>query len=138
MQLKETLKNTTQKDLRIFAVLQLIFVSLICFGLFHAGISAPLIILLLLASLIPGISGVLNPGSISPIYRCWMIAVFPIGFLISHLLMGIVYFCVITPIGIYRRFRYPDPLQRDFDREATTYWQPISKPESTESYFRQF
>ncbi|HBN77606.1 MAG TPA: hypothetical protein DD473_17705 [Planctomycetaceae bacterium] len=138
MQLKETLKNTTRKDLQIFAVLQFFFVSLICFGLFRADFSALVIIGLILASLIPGLTGVLKPKSIWPIYRGWMIAVFPIGFLISHLLMGIVYFGVITPIGLYRRFRYPDPLQRKLDRETTSYWQPISKPESTESYFRQF
>ena len=138
MRFKETLKNTTLKDLQVFAVLLMIFVSLICLGLFHAGFSYPQLISLLLVSLIVGITGLLHPLIIVPIYRGWMIVVFPIGFLISHLLMGIVYFGVITPIGIYRRIRYPDSLQRTFNREATTYWEPVSKADSTESYFRQF
>ena len=63
---------------------------------------------------------------------------YPIGFVISHLLVGFVYYFVITPAGLLLRLFKGDPLKRAADPAATTYW--VKRPEqpSVERYFRQF
>ena len=50
-----------------------------------------------------------------------MFAVFPIGWVVSHLLLGVVYFLVLTPIGLTLRALGRDPLERRFDQSASSY-----------------
>ena len=42
----------------------------------------------------------LVPSARRPIYRAWMLAVFPIGWTVSHLLLAAVFYLVLTPIGL--------------------------------------
>ena len=51
----------------------------------------------------------------------WTAAVFPIGWVMSYVLLGGVYFLVLTPIGLAMRICGRDPMQRKFDRQAKTY-----------------
>ena len=73
-----------------------------------------------------------------PIYLGWLYAAFPIGWTISHLLMAIVYYLVMTPTGLLMRlFRY-DPMNRRFDRAAKSYWIDHATATDKRRYFRQF
>ena len=78
------------------------------------------------------------PASRRRIYVGWMYAVYPIGWTVSHLLLGIVYFVVITPIGIVVRVLLRDPLERHFDRAASTYWVRHNPERRIERYLRQY
>lgn len=72
------------------------------------------------------------------IYRTWMFAALPIGWTISHVILGIVFFLVMTPIGLLMRASGKDPMTRVPDPRATTYWVPHVKPAHTKRYFQQF
>ena len=56
-----------------------------------------------------------------------MCAAFPIGWVVSHALMAAIYYLVITPMAVAMRLLGRDPLDRRFDRDATTYWVRASK-----------
>ncbi len=73
-----------------------------------------------------------------PLYLVWMNAVYPIGWLVSHLLLGIVYYLVMTPIGLIMRLLGRDPLERKIDRSAESYWTRHDPAAKSERYFRQF
>lgn len=86
-----------------------------------------------------GSVGLIVPQAIRWVYVGWMIAAFPIGWVISHLLLAAIFFGVIMPIGLILRVLGRDPMRKSFDRSASTYW--IARPtEPTDSkrYFRQF
>jgi ABC-type uncharacterized transport system permease subunit len=68
----------------------------------------------------------------------WMYAAYPVGFVISHLLLGLVYFGVITPIGLLMRAVGHDPMARRFDRSAPTYWVARERVDDVKRYFQQF
>ena len=72
------------------------------------------------------------------VYVVWMAAVFPIGWLVSHLLLAAIYYLVITPIGIMMRVCGYDPMQRRWDRQATTYWKPRRDTDDPKRYFKQY
>jgi hypothetical protein len=72
------------------------------------------------------------------IYVGWMYAAFPIGWTVSHLLMGVIFYGVITPIGWIIRATGRDPLNRSFDRSARTYWVPHERSNDIGRYFRQY
>lgn len=72
------------------------------------------------------------------LYRGWMFAALPIGWVISHVILGAVYYLVITPIGLILRAVGNDPMQRRIDRAAATYWIPHTQQTDSSRYFRQF
>jgi len=90
--------------------------------------------------LVAGISavGLLRPQLMRPLFVAWMCAAFPIGWLVSHLLLAAVFYLVLTPLGLLSRVLGRDKLKMRFDRNATTYWVRRGSPPSTDRYFRQF
>jgi len=84
------------------------------------------------------ISYYLVPPIRKPVYLAWMCAAFPIGFVMSYVILAVTYFAVFTPIALLLRLLRRDPLERKFDRAATTYWTPHRPAGKVERYFRQF
>jgi hypothetical protein len=85
-----------------------------------------------------GIVGLFWPRVMRPIFVGWMCAAFPIGWVVSRLLLAGVFYLVITPLGLVMRAVDRDKLRMRFEREAKTYWtrRPPTPPVSR--YFRQF
>jgi hypothetical protein len=79
------------------------------------------------------------------IYRDWVrrlfvgasLVTYPIGWCVSELILGAVYFGVFVPFGWVRRALGHDPLARTRDRTAGSYWQRRGAARPTEDYFRQ-
>jgi hypothetical protein len=131
--------NPSRKDLRIFAALQVPFFSLVSFLLSRNGkIDPDTAWWIIGSSAAAGIVGFVLPAAIRWIYVVWTAAVFPIGWVMSYVLLGGVFYLVVTPIGLIMRICGRDPMQRKFDSQAKTYWQPRTKVKSTDRYFRQF
>jgi len=141
MSLRDIVQECTPNKLRTFAGLQFPFFCFIAW-LQPAERWAPTVILTALAiSATVAVTGLCKPTWIRPIYLLWMVAVYPIRFLISHLSMAIIYYGIITPIGLYRRHVHGDPMQRNFknstDNSTETYWEEVPQPKP-DTYFRQF
>lgn len=73
-----------------------------------------------------------------PMFVGWMYAAYPVGLVVSHVLLGLVYFGVVTPIGLLMRVVGHDPMTRRFDRSAATYWVEREQVSDVKRYFRQF
>lgn len=73
-----------------------------------------------------------------PLYIGWMSAFYPIGWTVSHLILGIIFFLVLLPIGVLLRLWGYDPMQRQFDPAASSYWVSYTPHDDTARYFRQF
>jgi Saxitoxin biosynthesis operon protein SxtJ len=63
---------------------------------------------------------------------------YPIGWVVSHLVLFVVFWLVVTPIALLLRVLGKDPMRRKFDDFIESYWEPRGAPEDVESYFRQF
>ena len=72
------------------------------------------------------------------IYLGWLHAAFPIGWTVSHLLLAATYYLVLTPVGLLLRWTRGDPLDRERDRSASTYWVSRRPVRDVRRYFRQF
>jgi hypothetical protein len=77
------------------------------------GIAAGLGALLVLA-------GAVAPGRLGPVHRAWIALALAISKVTTPLLMGIVYFGVLTPTGLVMRLFGRRVLVRP--RSAATYW----------------
>jgi len=80
----------------------------------------------------------LLPALRRTVYVGWMYAAFPIGWTVSHLLMAIIFYGAITPIGWVLRVSGRELLPRRFDRAARTYWVPRVRNDDIGRYFRQY
>lgn len=52
------------------------------------------------------------PTPLKPLYAAWMMLARVLGFVNSHLLLGLVFFLMFTPLGLVMRLVRRDPLQR--------------------------
>ncbi len=131
-------RNPTARDLKIFGVLLAVFscvVVTIVWWKFASPrwairIGSVASILLLVYAAAPSLR--------RSIYVGWMMAVYPIGVIISLLLLVVLYYVVLTPIGWLRRALVGDPLTRGWDPEAESYWSDREVVSEPERYFRQY
>jgi hypothetical protein len=72
-----------------------------------------------------------------PLYDVWMTLVTPFGRAISQLILGIIYFGLITPIALCMRLFGRDKLERRFDPKREGYWILRTPSDDTARYFRQ-
>ena len=141
MPLLEINKNPSRKELLAFVAVLPVFLALLGALLYyrhHRQAAAVLWYLVLPVALLGGGGVRWWPGAVRVVLVWWVYAVYPIGWTVSHAALAVVYYLVVTPIGLLMRLFGRDPMRRKFDRSAATYWQrhnPAGKPER---YFRQF
>ena len=80
----------------------------------------------------------LFPPFAQRLFVVWMTAVFPIGWTISHLLIGVIFFLLITPMGLVMRLFGRDTMGRKFEPQRESYWVPHQAPPDKQRYFRQY
>ena len=73
--------------------------------------------------------GLLNSKILTPLNRLWFKFGLLLGRFISPLIMGIIFFVVVTPIGIIMRLLKKDLLNLKYNKKET-YWIDKSGPKS--------
>jgi hypothetical protein len=138
MAMIEINKNPSRRELRCFGLLFLVFFGIVG-ALFRWQFGAPEVanILWPAAAAVTILYYILPPLR-RPIHLGWMYVAFPIGWALSHVLLGAVYYLVFTPVGLIMRGLGRDPLHRRFDPGAASYWVEHHPGERIERYFRQF
>ena len=96
-----------------------------------AGIFAGLALLTALLS-------VVYPKGNRFIYVALAVITYPIGFVLSSLIMGLLFFGIIAPTSLALRIVGHDPLNRRYDPEAASYWSACRPARPKSSYFKQF
>jgi len=137
MRIVEINRNPTVKQLQQFAWIWLAFLGLLgCMAWFSLG-AGPASLLWTLAIVVP-VLGRLQPAVLKAVYLITSHAAFPIGYLVSHVILAAVYFLVLTPIALILRMAGHDPLARRQGSHVDSYWQERSTVDHPGRYFRQF
>lgn len=85
------------------------------------------------------IAALLAPRVLALPNRAWMQFGLLLGRIVSPVALSILYYGVVTPIGLCMRLMHKDPLRLKFDPAATSYWIDRTPPgPSAESLNRQF
>ncbi len=131
-------RNPSRRQLNLFGVLWLGFFAIaggIVLG--KTGSRYAALLVWCMAVSVPA-AGWIVPELMRRVYLGMAFAAWPIGFVVSHVVLFMVYFLVLTPIGLAMRCFGYDPMQRRLDPKAKTYWVPKEEEASVERYFRQF
>ncbi len=131
--------NPTKKDLQDFArfVPAALVVAATLFGLLK-GFSTFNWVFYGIAVIIY-FWGLLSLYSLKPVFLAWMVVTRTIMFLVTMIVLGLVFYIGFTGIGLLMRLLGKNPLDRKFDRTAASYWikhRPYQF--SKEHYERQF
>jgi hypothetical protein len=85
-----------------------------------------------------GVLGMLRPAAIRPVFVGWMILIFPVNWLVSRLLLALIYYALFTPTGVLLKLLGRDVLQRRRQQGRATYWLRRRQPDDVRRYFSQF
>ena len=77
-----------------------------------------------------------KPSILSAPNHLWFKLGLFLGKVISPIVMLILYFLIFVPFGIFAYFFRKDPLERDFEKNAPTYW--IKRDNNVGSFQNQF
>jgi hypothetical protein len=130
--------HPSARDLRIFAMGQIVVAAVVTTEIARRGGSPILVAVIPGISSIIGLVGLIQPTRVRRIYVAWMIAVFPIGWFVSHLLLAAVFVLVVIPLGFLLRCLGLDPLERRFDTNRRSYWNLRGPTPPATRYFRPF
>ncbi|MEQ9641529.1 MAG: SxtJ family membrane protein [Alphaproteobacteria bacterium] len=78
------------------------------------------------------------PAVLAPLNRLWMKFGLLLHRIVSPLIMGLLFYGVVTPIGMLMRATGKDPMQRRREPEAESYWivrEPGPAPDSMKHQF---
>jgi Saxitoxin biosynthesis operon protein SxtJ len=130
--------NPTKKDLRVFGLCALAFLALAGWMVFRRFGSVPA------AATVGGIGVVCAglaltvPQALRPLWVVLMVVNYPIGWVVTHVVMALIFYLVVTPVGVIMRLTGRDPMERSFDRTAKTYWKSRRTEHDPARYFRQY
>ncbi|MGH7597068.1 MAG: SxtJ family membrane protein [bacterium] len=75
------------------------------------------------------LAGLILPVLLKPIYKVWMSFAVVMGFIMTRVILTILYFGMFTPIALVAKFLGKDLLDERWDKNAGTYW--VKRPATT-------
>jgi hypothetical protein len=129
-------KNPSSRQLLVFGLAWLAFFGFWAWECGLRGRRATGDVLWVLAAAVP-LAGLVSRRVLRYAYVGMSCATYPVGFVVSHVVLALVYFLALTPIGLTMRLLGHDPLSRKFEPGSKTYWKPRDKTKPVDSYFNQ-
>ena len=77
------------------------------------------------------ILGLMNSKLLTPLNKLWFKFGLFLGSIVSPIVMGVIFFLVITPIGLFMKIVGKDLLNNKYDNKKKSYWINRSKTKST-------
>ena len=112
------------------------FIIFLILGLWPITNAEEIRIWLILLAFIFLILGIMESKLLSPLNRFWFKFGIMLGAIVAPIVMGAIFFIVVTPIGIVMSIIGKDLLNKKHDKKKKTYWIKRIKPPG--SMKRQF
>ena len=137
MKFSDIPRNPDNHTLRQFAGLWILFFGAIALSQHFRSHNSTVAIVVGAFALVVGVPGLFFPRVLKPIFVGWMILSFPIGWLVSHVILFLIYWSVFVPIGFILRRMGHDPL-RLRKPAGDSYWEQKTQQTSLRRYLKQF
>ena len=135
----EDIKNiqNTKSDFRKFGITIGVFLMVFAGFLFWRGKESYEI--LLISGLVLCILGLTIPAALKPIYWGWMVFSAILGWIMTRVILSLLFYVVITPIGLFSRSFGNQFLELKWDKSKESYWNTRApKQQNNDSYESQF
>ena len=132
-------RNPTRRQLNQFGFIWLGFVAFFGVIAYFKLNNQEVARWLWVASVVVPIVGWLVPAFMRLVFLGMSYLAWPIGFVVSHIVLAVVFYLVLTPIGFLTRVFGYDSMKRSFDPESESYWvERSAETADPKRYFRQF
>ena len=138
MKLPDIVADPSPTTLRQFSAICLAFFPALAAANAAAGGRPALTAVLAAAGVGVGVTGVVRPALVRPVFVGWTLAVYPIGWVVSRGTLAVCYYLVLTPVALVFKIIGRDALRRRMDPSAETYWRPKPARKDAADYLRQF
>ncbi len=139
MRWKDLNLHPSRLQLRQFGALATVLLLAWCGWSVWAGAPAAKPVALGLAAAGTALLAAFRPGWLRGVFVGLLIVTFPIGWVVSQVILLIIFYLLITPLAVYYRWRGRDVLcLRPPSKEAATFWESKRTNPDPKSYFRQF
>ncbi|MBI4432053.1 MAG: sxtJ [Candidatus Omnitrophica bacterium] len=130
--------RSAPRDLRKFGMTMGIFFGLVgSFLVWKRHESAALY--LFIAAGVFLVAGLVFPRALWPIHKFWMGLALVMGWVMTRVILSVVFYVVLTPIGFFVRLSGKDFMNRTIEPEKESYWSLRQKsPADKPSYENQF
>ena len=135
----EELKNikSEKSDLRKFGITVGVILLIIAGFLFWKEKESFQIILAI--GIILFALGITIPALLKPVYLVWMIFATILGWLMTRVILSLLFYVIVTPIGLISRLFRKQFLELKWDRSKDTYWNyRATKQLKEKNYEKQF
>ena len=95
-------------------------------------------LVLVVVALVIGTVGLLRPKSVRWIFVAATVAAFPIGWVVSQVMLLVMFIGVITPVALLFKLQGRDRLWRKRPSGQQTYWKPKATMRDVRRYLRQY
>ena len=112
------------------------FIVFLIISLWPLTYENPIRIWSVIISLIFLILGLMKSKLLTPLNILWFKFGMILGTIVAPIIMGVVFFLVVTPIGLVMRIMGKDILNKKYDKKKNTYW--INKYKNMSSMKKQF
>jgi len=129
--------NPTDRMLRQFAGLWIVFFAMMAARLAFRGDPKWAFAVAAMAVTV-GPMGIVWPRAIRPIFIGWMAAAYPIGWVVSRLVLGVIFYGLFTPVAFVLRLTGRDALGLEAKRAEHSYWQTKPHAADQSQYLRQY
>lgn len=119
-EIKNLWSTPDASDFQSFSRTMGIFLGVI--ALFFFGFTAYLGMPLLIIGALLLIIGQFFPSLLKPLYFVWMTLATLLGFFMTRVILGIIFYLIFTPIGLFFRISRKDPLNETINPQAESYW----------------
>ena len=93
---------------------------------------------ILALALIPPLIGWIFPGFLRGLFVVLAVVTFPIGFVVSHLILAALYYLVLTPTGLILRLVKMGLFPKRPEPSLPTYWHSRSGARKPGDYFKPY
>ena len=129
--------KTGKSELRKFGITVGIVFGLLGGLFFWRGRDYGSYFLILSAALL--LLGLAVPILLKPIYKMWMTLAVLMGWVMTRVILSVLFYLIVTPIGLSTRLLGKDFLDLEFSDDADSYWIPKKETDKDRSdYERQF
>lgn len=136
MKFSDIPRNPDNRIVRQFAGLWILFFGAIALSQHFRSQNTTVAVVGTLAMVV-GVPGIFFPRILKPIFVGWMILAFPIGWLVSHVILFLIYWSVFVPVGFILQRMGHDPL-RLRKPAVDSYWEQKTQQSSLRRYLKQF
>jgi hypothetical protein len=78
------------------------------------------------------------PGIARPFYVVWYGVACAMGLVVGNILLAVVFYILITGVGLAMRVVGKGSIRKASDKQATTYWKDAKPVTDPQRYYRQF